>query len=75
MRKIYQILSLAPAPLFFLGFIYSTYHVFTAPIMCHTGHTHHTWHQWEMPIMWLVMCLAHVTPWLLWLQQRDLARD
>ena len=60
MKTLYQTLTLMPAPLFFLGFLYSL--VF--------GH-----HGGEMSIMWLVMGLAHVTPWLLWWQQRDLTRN
>jgi len=59
MRLLYQILNLAPAPLFLLGFLYSV--VF--------GH-----HGWEMPAMWAVMFFAHLTPWILFYQQY-FARD
>jgi hypothetical protein len=27
---------------------------------------------YEMPLMWLTMSLAHVSPWLAWWQLRDL---
>ena len=60
MRTLYTILTLAPAPLFFLGFLYSVFH---------------SDHSWEMPVMWFVMMLAHLTPWLLRSQQRNLTRD
>jgi hypothetical protein len=33
-----------------------------------------TWIIPEMVLMWYLMALAHLTPWLLWWQQRDLAR-
>jgi len=56
MRLLYQTLNLAPAPLFFIGFIYSILY---------------SHHGWEMPVMWLVMCLAHVTPWIIWFQQKN----
>jgi hypothetical protein len=60
MHKIYQLLNLLPAPLFLLGFIYSVFF----------SHSH----GWEMPTMWLVMFVAHLTPWLLFYQQH-FARD
>ena len=66
MRNLYQILSLSPAPLFFLGFIYSLVNP-TASI-CGAGH-------YEMSVMWFVMMLAHVTPWILFWQQRDFTRN
>jgi hypothetical protein len=60
MRKINLFFSLAPAPTFLIGAIWS----FT--------NTHHACGglTWEMPVMWLVMALAHVSPWLMWWQQR-----
>ena len=64
MRRIYQILTLAPAPLFFVGFLYS---VLNPPAMC-------TSFPLEMPIMWFIMFLAHLTPWLLFYQQ-NFSRD
>lgn len=64
MKKLYTVLSLLPAPLFFLGFLYSVGH---PPAICGSF-------PYEMAVMWLVMSVAHLTPWLLWWQQRDLAR-
>jgi hypothetical protein len=55
MHRIYQLLNLLPAPLFLSGFIYSVFF----------SHSH----GWEMPAMWLVMFVAHLTPWLLFYQQ------
>jgi len=64
MRNIYTALTLAPAPLFFAGFVYSLY----APSqICGTDYS--------MSVMWFVMMLAHLTPWLLWRQQRNLTRN
>ena len=63
MRKIYTILSLAPAPAFLLGFVYS---LFNPSHMCGQDYA--------MTVMWFVMFLAHLTPWLLWSQQRNLTR-
>lgn len=64
MRYLYQVLSLAPAPVFFAGFLYS---VSNPPALC-------TSFPYEMPVMWLVMSLAHAVPWLLFYQQ-NFARD
>jgi len=64
MRNLYQILSLSPAPLFLLGFIVS---------LINPMHMCSSW-PYEMAVMWFVMFLAHLTPWLLWLQQRDFTR-
>jgi hypothetical protein len=64
MKTIYSVLTLAPAPLFLLGFIYSLY----APsLICGTDYS--------MTVMWFVMMLAHLTPWLLWWQQRNFTRN
>jgi hypothetical protein len=64
MRYLYQFLTLAPAPLFLLGFIYSLY----APSqICGTDYS--------MTVMWFIMALAHLTPWLLWWQQQHFTRD
>jgi hypothetical protein len=72
MKNIYSILTLAPAPLFFLGFIVSVVSLFT-------GHEHSQHHfglyALEMPAMWFIMTIAHVTPWLLWLKQRNFTRN
>lgn len=64
MRRIYQFLNLAPAPLFFAGFLWS---VFNPPAICSAF-------PYEMAVMWFVMSLAHLTPWLLFYQQH-FARD
>ena len=64
MTIIYTLLSLAPAPLFFMGFIYSL----LAP-------NPHCGHDWQMPVMWLIMALAHTLPWILRAQQRNLTRN
>lgn len=64
MRRLNTFVSLAPAPVFLVGFLVSVYH---GPTMC-GGHV------WEMPAMWLIMSLAHVSPWLMWWQQRHLYR-
>ncbi len=61
MRKINQFFSLAPAPVFFIGFLYSINNPSTD--ICGSM-------PWEMPVMWIVMSLAHVSPWLMWYQQR-----
>ena len=63
MRLLYTILSLVPAPLFFMGFIWSLF--YSSPI-CGTDYA--------MTAMWFIMSLAHVLPWLLWLQQRNFTR-
>jgi hypothetical protein len=59
MRKLNIFFSLAPAPTFLLGFIYSVWS---------QDHMHHA--NWEMPAMWLIMCFAHLSPWLMWYQQK-----
>ena len=64
MKTIYSLLTLSPAVLFFLGFIYSLY----APsVICGTDHS--------MTAMWFIMMLAHLTPWLIWWQQRNFTRN
>ena len=65
MRKIYQFLTLAPSPLFLLGFLYS---VFNTPSLCGA------W-PYEMATMWLIMFFAHLTPWFMFLQQLNLTRN
>jgi len=64
MRILYTTLSLAPAPLFFAGFVYSIY----AP-------NPHCGQDFQMPAMWLIMSLAHCLPWILRAQQRNLTRN
>jgi hypothetical protein len=68
MRIIYTLLALAPAPLFaILGVIslYTNHHS-----ICTSG----TWIIPEMALMWWIMSLAHLTPWILKLQQVYLTR-
>ena len=65
MRLLYHTLTLAPSPLFFLGFLYSA---INPPALCAAF-------PYEMALMWFVMFLAHLTPWILFFQQRNLARD
>jgi hypothetical protein len=67
MRTLYTFLTLTPAPLFALGLVYSIINLNHSPV-CGA-------HSWEMPIMWFVMMLAHLTPWILRFQQRNLTRD
>jgi len=63
LRTVYTTLSLAPSPLFFLGFVWS---VLNPSLVCGTDYS--------MSAMWIIMCLAHLTPWILRWQQRDLTR-
>jgi hypothetical protein len=64
MRKVNLFFSLAPSPLFFLGFLWSLYNMnHMQSTMCGGSH-------WEMPVMWLVMSVAHISTWLMWYQQR-----
>jgi hypothetical protein len=63
MNMLYTVFSLAPAPLFFLGFLWSLYN---PPAVC-------TSFPLEMTLMWFVMFLAHLTPWFMF-YQRYLAR-
>jgi len=62
MHRLYTALTLLPAPLFFLGFIYSVTNMGHVSI-CGS-------HPWEMPVMWSVMTLAHLVPWFLFWQQK-----
>jgi len=64
-RKINTFFSLAPAPAFLLGFIYSV----LSQDHSHMNHGMHHF-EWEMPLMWIIMAFAHVSPWLMWYQQR-----
>jgi hypothetical protein len=64
MSKLYTLFSLAPAPLFLLGMIYS---LVNPPALCSSF-------PYEMTLMWFVMLLAHLTPWLLFYSQH-FARD
>jgi hypothetical protein len=64
MKFWYTIVTLAPTPLFLLGFVYS---LFTAAPQCGTS-------DYSMSAMWLIMALAHTPPWILRCQQLYLAR-
>jgi hypothetical protein len=64
-RTVNLFFSLAPAPLFVAGAVYSA--VFGGVPVCGSG-------SWEMTAMWLIMAFAHTSPWLAWYQQRDLQR-
>jgi len=61
MKNINLFFSLFPAPVFLLGaavsYAYSHHNLCGAFTL-------------EMPIMWLIMAAAHVSPWLMWWQQR-----
>ena len=65
MKRIYQILTLAPAPAFLVGLVYNL--AYPVPF-CGAGN-------YEMAAMWAIMALAHTTPWIIWLQQRNFSRD
>lgn len=65
MKLVYQTVSLAPAPLFLLGFVFSL--INPMPICG-------SW-PYEMSAMWAVMTLAHTTPWIIWWQQRNFSRN
>lgn len=60
-KTLYTLLTLAPAPLFALGFVYSV------------TFNHHG--DGQMPAMWFIMAVAHLTPWLLRWQQHNLTRN
>ncbi len=64
MRLIYRFVTLAPMPLFLLGFLASVF--FMDPVCGAIS--------WEMPAMWLIMALAHLQPWILICQQLYLSR-
>jgi len=51
------IVNFAPAPLFLIGLIYNIYN-----FVVHGSHHEH--HSWEMTVMWAVMTLAHISPWI-----------
>lgn len=63
MRIINTLLSLAPAPLFYLGAVVS--------FMSGAGICTASWFgSYEMTIMWFVMGLAHTGNWLVYLERR-----
>ena len=59
MRIVYTLLTLLPAPLFLVLGIYSS---LQTPSICGAF-------PYEMSLMWFVMCLAHLPPWILRCQQ------
>jgi hypothetical protein len=64
MRRINLFFSLAPSPIFFVGFLWSLYNTNQMQsAMCGGSH-------WEMPVMWFVMSMAHLSAWLMWYQQK-----
>ena len=65
-RTLNLIVSLAPAPMFLLGTVYS--YIYSVSNICGAGMNS----TYEMTVMWLVMFFAHLTPWLAWYQTRDL---
>jgi hypothetical protein len=65
MRKLNTFFSLAPAPTFLIGAIIS--YVYSHHNFCSAFTL-------EMPIMWLIMAAAHISPWLMWWQQRKFQR-
>jgi hypothetical protein len=68
MKKINLFFSLSPAPIFFLGAVLSYIHMPSSMISMCGGMS------FEMPIMWLIMSLAHISPWLMWWQQSKFQR-
>ena len=54
-----QLLTYAPAPIFFAMGIYSTYSTVLSQHNHMCGGT-----QWEMPLMWFLMAITHSYPWV-----------
>jgi hypothetical protein len=79
MRKTLTLLTLAPAPLFFVGLLYSVWNNIITPHtaafslqLCSTVSLGYSpSHHWEMPAMWAVMFLAHLAPWIVWHNQNQ----
>jgi hypothetical protein len=65
MRIIYSVLTLLPAPVFLALGVYSS---LQTPSICGAF-------PYEMSLMWFLMCLAHLTPWILRFQQHYLTRN
>lgn len=65
----YTLLTLAPSPLFLFGFFWSVFNSQGMQASMCGGSF------WEMPAMWFIMFLAHLTPWFLWWQKRNLTRN
>ena len=64
MRLINQLLSLAPAPLFYIGAVVN---VIMPASVC-------TAWPYEMAVMWFVMALAHTGNWLVFWERRRYTR-
>ena len=64
MRTVITLISLAPTPVFFAGFIWSIFNT-NSHAVCGAS-------SWEMPLMWITMSLAHMVSWFLWFSQRRL---
>jgi hypothetical protein len=63
MKKLINLaVSLSPFPLFVAGAVYS----YMYPSIC--GYTN------EMLVMWIIMAVAHVSPWIVYLEQRRYRR-
>jgi len=65
MKRLYQILNLAPALMFLMGMVWN---LTSQPAMCGIGN-------YEMAVMWAVMALGHATPWISWWQQRNFSSN
>ncbi len=65
LKYLYPLITLAPAPIFFIFGVYSLLHT---PALC--GSFSH-----EMTVMWFVMSLAHLAPWIIRLQQLHFTRN
>lgn len=63
MRYLYLTVTLAPLPLFLMGLLYSL----LTPSLCGASY--------EMTLMWAIMSLAHLAPWIMWLQQLYFTRN
>lgn len=67
MKLVNTLISLLPAPLFYTGAVVSAF----APSSICTA----SWFGvWEMPLMWLVMGLAHTGNWIMWWERRRYVR-
>lgn len=64
LMKIKLLLSLLPAPLFAL----------LGSISVYQGHSLCSAWPYEMSTMWFVMSLAHILPWIAYVEQRRLGR-
>ena len=65
LKYLYPLLTLLPAPIFFIFGVYSLWH---PPAVCSSF-------PYEMTVMWMVMALAHTAPWIIKLQQLHFTRN